>query len=222
MARAETLYGCRETRSEDYVFALADTGVGVALMINGAPYVGPNQLAGEIGHVPVPGATLPCSCGNTGCLETVASVSAVLEQVERRLSESSVVSVLRDAAGPFTIHTVIKAAEAGDKLAYQVVMDAGEKFGYGLALTANLFGPQRIIVGGALSASPLYMESARRAVRLQALGKLTGSLEVQASTLDHLAGARGAASLVLNEVFQEGRENLLTLGKSDTLPRLGS
>ena len=55
------------------------------------------------------------------------------------------------------------------------------------------------------------MESARRVVQLQALSKLTGSLTIKASPLDHLAGARGAANQILNEVFTNGTDNLLAI-----------
>jgi hypothetical protein len=70
MGIAEVLYGHNAGQDEDFVFVLADTGVGVAIMLDGFPYVGSNQLAGEIGQVPIPGVTLPCNCGNTGCVGT--------------------------------------------------------------------------------------------------------------------------------------------------------
>jgi len=211
MGLAEVLYGSGATRDQDFIFALADTGVGVAVMIGGVPYVGPSQLAGEIGHIPVAGGTLPCNCGNTGCLETMASTRAVLEQAQRRLAESSVLSTLRDHPGSLTVQAMIAAAESGDKLAYQILTEAGEKLGIGLAIAVNLLGPRLVVIGGALAGSNIYLEAARRMVRLQALGKVSSGLTIVASRLNHLAGARGAASQVLNMLFLPGENNLLSL-----------
>lgn len=209
MGLAEVLYDGPPVHDPDFIFALADTGIGVAVMINEQPYVGPVELAGEIGHIPVAGGNIQCSCGNTGCLETVASARAVLDQVRQRLAESSILSVLRGREGSLSVQEVIQAAQEGDKLAFQILTEAGEKFGVGLAIVANLLGPRRIIVGGSLSASFVYLDAARRMVRMQALGKVTSEITIEASKLDHLAGARGAAMQVLNQLFMPGEQNLL-------------
>lgn len=210
MGLAEVLYGDPAARDQDFVFALADTGIGVALMINGQAYVGPNQLAGEIGHIPV-GGNRPCNCGNTGCIETVASVRAIVEQARHRIEEMPTATVLRECQNDLCIQKIIQAAETGDKLAYQVITDAGEKFGVGLAIAANLFGPRLITVGGILSGSNVYLDAAKRMVRFQALGKVNSDLSIVASRLDYLAGARGAASQVLNRLFAPEEKNILAL-----------
>jgi predicted NBD/HSP70 family sugar kinase len=210
MGLAEVLYGASAARDQDFLFALADTGIGVAIMIGGEPYVGPNQLAGEIGHIPI-GGSQRCNCGSIGCIETMASVRAILEQAQRKIQETPTATNLSEFAGNLTIENVIRAAELSDKVAYQVITEAGEKFGIGLAMAVNMFGPRLVIVGGTLANSHVYLDAAKRLVRFQALGKVNSDLTIQPSQLDHLAGARGAASQVLNRLFCPGKKNLLGL-----------
>ncbi len=210
---AEVLYGRSLWRDEDFVYALADTGIGLALMINGRAYIGPSHVAGEIGHVPIPGLTLPCHCGNIGCLETLASAKGVLKRAAQKLGELGMPSALR-AQSPLTIEQVIAAAEKDDKLAYQLLNEAGEVFGTGLAITVNLLGPRLIILGGVLSKSNVYLDAARRSMKLHALSKAVGSVRIVVSQLDEFAGARGAAAQVLNILFSSGEANLLTIEKN--------
>lgn len=210
---AEVQYGQGLTQGEDFLFALADTGIGAAIMLNGTPYIGPNQLAGEIGHIPVNGGNLPCNCGNVGCLETVASATSILNRVRQRLERTGIRSVLCDMLSDLTIQNVIDAAENDDKLAYQVLTEAGEFFGNGLAMAVSILGPKRVIVGGVLAKSNVYMDAARRSMKLQVLSKAASTVRVQPSRLDELAGARGAAAQVLNALFAPGEANLISLSE---------
>ena len=147
-------------------------------------------------------------------METMASVRAILEEAQRRSKEIPTATSLSEVTGNLTIEQVIRAAEAGDKVAYQVLTEAGDKFGIGLAMAVNMFGPRLVIVGGTLASPNAYLEAAKRMVRFHALGKANSDLAIQPSRLDHLAGARGAASQVLNRLFSPGEKNLLNLNNS--------
>ena len=210
---AEAQYGHTHGLDEDFIFAFADVGIGLALMFNGNAYVGPLNIAGEIGHTPIPNVEIRCNCGNVGCLETVASTKAILDRIRTQLSESSIYSVLRENNADLSIQDVIQAAENGDKLAYQVLMEAGEYFGFGLAIAVNLLGPKLIVVGGSLAKSEVYLDAARRSVRLQVLSKASTIVRVEPSQMDEFAGARGAATLVLNALFQPTETNILVLSR---------
>lgn len=211
MGTAEAQYGHNQVQDEDFVFALADAGIGLALMINGVAYVGPLQIGGEIGHTPLTNVKIRCNCGNVGCLETVASTTAILDRIKENLNSSNILSVMREKGKQLTIQQVIEAAITGDKLAYQTLMDAGEYFGMGLAIAVNILGPRRVVVGGALSRSEAYLEAARRSVRLQVLSKASTVVRIEPSRMDELSGARGAATQVLNSLFQSKENNILDL-----------
>jgi predicted NBD/HSP70 family sugar kinase len=208
---AEMLYGTTSPSQEDFVYILADTGIGAALMIDGKPYVGPSQLAGELGHLPLNNDKVPCSCGNIGCLETIASVHAVVELANRRLNEIQVESTLSGLDRAPKIEDIIAAALAGDKLAYRILTEAGEALGRGIAITLNLFGASRVVAGGVLANSEAYLDAAQRAARMNTLTKVSQSLRFERSVLDEFAAARGAAGIVLNALFQPGETNALAL-----------
>ena len=206
---AEVLYGLARGLSEDFAYVLADTGIGAALVLAGQPYVGPSQLSGELGHLPIAREPIPCSCGNLACLETVASVHGVLRAVRLRLEEPPISSSLAALEREVAIQDVILAAEAGDKLAYRILTEAGEALGRGIAMLVNLFGCRKIVLGGVLASSSVYLDAAARAARLNALAKAAQVLSFERSELDQFAAARGAASSVLNALFEPGPDNLL-------------
>jgi predicted NBD/HSP70 family sugar kinase len=205
---AEAQYG-HGIQEQNFVFVLADSGIGMAIMIGGVPYLGPSHIAGEIGHIAFGTATTLCDCGNTGCLETLSSTTAILAQVRRRLTESHIRTLLRRSDGEPRIEEVIDAAETGDKLAYQLLTEAGEYFGSALAIVLNLLGPKLVVVGGKLASSNVYRDAARRMMKLRTLDQASRDVRVERSQQGELAGARGAASLVLDALFSSGGSNIL-------------
>jgi len=114
------------------------TGLAAAVLREGKVLRGPDGAVGEIGHLPV-GTGLPCQCGQLGCLETIASGSAVAR-------------IWRPGAGgspdPFA------AAEAGDEEAAEAAMVLADGVALALQLLAVAAGPERIIVGGGVARAP--------------------------------------------------------------------
>jgi glucokinase len=182
----------------------------MALMIDGQAYLGSSRVTGEIGHLIIGGAPIPCYCGNTGCVEQLASTGAILREVRRGLSELPTLSVLARPGAELDIDAVITAAEQGDKLAYRSVLEAGEFLGAALAVVFNLLGPRLIVVGGAMASSEVYLDAARRVMRLRAISLARGVLLARGE-LGDLAGARGAATFVLDRLFDPGDTNILAL-----------
>ncbi len=211
LGMAEVLYGQARTVQEDFIYVLADTGIGAAIMIDGKAYVGPAQLSGELGHLPLNRERIPCSCGNVGCLETVSSVHAVVEHVRERLQNGLVESSLTGLGREITILDITAAEMAGDTFAFRVLSEAGDYLGQGIGILLNLIGASRVVLGGTMAASPAYFESARRSVRLNTLSKVAQALEFERSQLDEFAAARGAASIVLNALFRPGEQNVLAI-----------
>ena len=212
MAIAEAAHGAG-TSNEDFVYILDRTGIGAALMLNGAPYLGSNHVAGEIGHVRLTNAQIPCKCGNVGCLETLASSPAILAHTYQRLGESQILSSLRSFGTRLTIADVIAEAERGDKLAYQVLTEAGEYLGKGLAILLNLLGPRLIVIGGQLAASTVVLDAARRMMKFTALTQAAQDVVIKQSQLNDFAGAHGAAAIALSRLFSSQEPNILTLLK---------
>lgn len=206
---AEARYG-QHGPSSDFAFVLADSGVGMALVLDGLPYIGHSRIAGEIAHLQIDPAGQMCSCGNRGCLQTVTGTSALLALIAERLAESPIRSSLRGATEPVTAEAVIAAAQQGDKLAQQTLSDIGEPLGRALAMVVNLLGPAALVLGGALASSPEFVDATRRAMQANSLSVAGRRVELKTSQLGRDAGARGAATRVLDALFSERGPNLLS------------
>jgi len=183
----------------------------MAIMLNGAPYIGFSHIAAEIGHLPVPGEDDPCACGSRGCLENHISTGSILVRLRTRMEALAMHSTFRLSEKEPTIAEVLQAAAEGDKLAYQLITEAGEQLGMVLAMVVNLLGPRLIIVGGALSGSEVFLDAARRMVKFRSLERAARVNVIQPSALDLFGGARGAATMVLNALFEQEEKNIINL-----------
>jgi predicted NBD/HSP70 family sugar kinase len=209
---AEARYGLGMGES-NFVYLLADTGIGMAIMLNGVPFIGASHIAGEIAHLPVGNQPILCNCGNTGCLGVLVGFEQVLKKTRQRMVESPVRSSLRLLKN-MTIEDVLKAGEIGDKIATQVLIETGEYIGQALSVILNLFGPRLVIAGGKLAQSTVCRETAGRVMRMHALEMASRGVDLKLSSLDHLAGARGAATLALDALFVPGEKDIVSILES--------
>jgi len=128
------------------------TGIASAAVSDGKLLYGHKAMAGEIGHVRMDGIEEACTCGLSGCLETVASASGMLRQARKRLAAGRE-SILRqwfpgEAVSEITGADLSRALDAGDALATEIVTGAGRLCGRALAAAAAVLSPEVIIVGG--------------------------------------------------------------------------
>ncbi|PMN65361.1 sugar metabolism global transcriptional regulator Mlc [Enterovibrio norvegicus] len=143
-ALAEKLFGnARDV--ENAVLVAIHHGVGAGIMLDGKVLEGQVGNIGELGHIQIKPFGKRCFCGNSGCLETVASLQAVLEET-KLLLEQGHESVLQEK--PLTIDGICDAAEAGDGVAVKVITELGHHLGQAIAIMVNLFNPERILIGG--------------------------------------------------------------------------
>ncbi|MGW2744128.1 ROK family protein [Streptomyces sp. NPDC001450] len=123
---------------QDAVIMLIGTGIAAALVLGGGLITG-GGYAGEIGHIDV-GHGEPCACGRSGCLESLASATAVARRFHERSG--------REVPGSAE---VLRAAQAGDPVAADVWEEAVAALAQGLAVLATLLGPEAVVLGGGLS-----------------------------------------------------------------------
>jgi glucokinase len=190
--------------SPNFLYVFLGTGVGSALLIDGKPYHGGTGLAGELGHVTVLEDGPWCSCGNRGCLEVMASTNAVMQRVRDRLSESYLLSMLREPfqRGQLTLDALIEAARGGDKVAYQILDEAGTSVGKVIAIAMNIVGPELVVLGGPLvQGDGIVLEAVRRQVRLRALQHIANRTQIISDYRDGFSGANGAALLAADALF---------------------
>lgn len=137
LAMAERLFGIGRNH-ENFLTLTIGTGVGAAIVMDGAIMRGGAGGAGEIGHVPVVVDGVECSCGNRGCLETVVGQTAL----ERVAQERGVIS----RGGGITALT--RAADAGDLEAQRIFSEAGHTLARVLAGVVQIFDPEIVILLG--------------------------------------------------------------------------
>lgn len=165
------------------------TSVDASVVVRGEPLRGRHGLAGELGHVRVAGQDTPCTCGSRGCVEAVASGAAL---VRRLHAEGHEVEHVRD---------VVRLAAEGDRDALQAVREAGRHIGSTLASVVTLLNPGAITAWGYLTESEQLFAGIREALYAGALAVSAEGLVLERTTLGPLAGVRGAALRVLDEVL---------------------
>ncbi|WP_102505208.1 sugar metabolism global transcriptional regulator Mlc [Salinivibrio kushneri] len=143
-ALAEKLFG-NAKESDSAVLVAVHNGVGAGIILEGKVLQGRIGNVGELGHIQIKPFGKRCFCGNYGCLETVASLSAVYEQVQALLDEGHASQL---QGQPLTIDSICDAAVAGDGLAHQVITELGHHLGTAIAIVVNLFNPEKILFGG--------------------------------------------------------------------------
>lgn len=188
---------------ENFIYVYVGKGIGLGIVLDGHVYHGASGNAGELGHMVVePGGSL-CHCGNYGCLETLAGPPAIVHQVKEAIERGAASSASRDFPN-LTIEGVLAAADAGDRLAANVVAKAAEHMGLALANMANLFDPQMIVLGGLLSEAPRgLIDTIKRVFDSRVLPSIAPTVEVKVSSLGDVSGALGAADMVFESCIRD-------------------
>ncbi|MDJ0753912.1 MAG: ROK family transcriptional regulator [Ardenticatenaceae bacterium] len=145
-ALAEYSFG--DGRMDNLVLIKMSHGLGSGIVLNGRLFYGEGFGAGEIGHVTVVENGLPCSCGNTGCLETVASIRAMVQQAQR-LAEAHPHSLLNDE--PVTWSSLCRAYRAADPQAEQIIELAADKIGLAVANLVGVLNVRHIRLSGSIA-----------------------------------------------------------------------
>jgi predicted NBD/HSP70 family sugar kinase len=180
----------RQGKDDQLIFIKVGTGIGCGIISHGRLHRGADGAAGDIGHTRLPDhdETL-CQCGNTGCVEAVASGSALV----RQLSAQHPVKSPSD---------VVQLALSGDTKARHAVRLASQHIGEVLAGVVSFHNPQIIVVGGAMARlEEDLLAGMRSVVYRRALPLATCSLRIETSQLRQSAGVVGAAVLARNAVL---------------------
>ncbi len=131
------------------------TGIGAGLVLEGKLFRGATGIGGEIGHIIVNPDGPKCGCGSTGCLEALASGTA-LGRAGRKAAFADTGGMLARLAGAperVTGETVFEAARLGDPTARSIFDDVGYWLGIGIASLVTLLDIQLVIIGGGLSST---------------------------------------------------------------------
>jgi glucokinase len=155
--------------SRNMFYITIGTGIGGALVLDGRLWKGASGFAGEIGHITIAPEGVECACGNTGCLETVASAPNIVRRTHERLYRDGTSSLSRLAMNKdFTAADIAHEARAGDDFALLMIERTGRHIGTAVASVINLLNIERIVLGGGvmdageLILNPIIREAGRR------------------------------------------------------------
>lgn len=193
----EAMAGAGKGVSHVYGITLG-TGMAGALVQEGELFYGGGGIAGEIGHIPVPGVSFRCNCGLTGCLETVASANGLARQARQAMEEGRQTVLSEwfpgEEAGRLTAADVTRAWDAGDVLAQEIMDRTGRALAVGLTAAITLYSPQMLVIGGgAARAGERLLAPMREELQRLLLPAYWNQLGIRTAELLEEAGVVGSA-----------------------------
>lgn len=184
--------------AEVLIYVTISTGIGGGFVFGGRLFRGVSGSAGEIGHMIVRPDGPRCGCGNQGCLEAVASGTAIGREGRRALSEgrAPVLRRIVSAANEqVTAAQIAEAAATGDEDARAILQDAAVGLGTGLGNLVNLLNPDVIVIGGGVAhIGPALLEPAAVVMRAVAFASAVARVQLRAATLPYGA-IQGVAAI---------------------------
>ncbi len=204
-AVAEHWYG--SGRGYDNFIMLAfGRGIGSAMMVNGEIYRGMHNMSGEFGHMVVDLDGPLCHCGKKGCLETVASSSAI-ERQARQLLQEGFSSIMRKMTGEVpesvSAQIVMAAAEQGDTIALMIAEKAIKYIVLGIENLVSLLDINYIVLSGRiLKQSPWFLAEIEKGLQKSKTHFQGGNVKLALSKLGNDAAAIGAATLPLDNFIR--------------------
>jgi glucokinase len=206
-ALVEQRHGVAKGATEVVMLTLG-TGIGGGLVLRGELYRGAVGAAAELGHMVVKADGPRCqgNCPNYGCLEAMASGTAIAREGLRAAEEQpdSALGEALAAGREITGALVTELAHDGDAAARDVLADIGFWLGIGITNYVNIFNPQYVVLGGgALAAGDLVLEPARRVLAERGLRPSRDIAQIVPARFGTEAGMLGAAALAFDAIGSE-------------------
>ncbi|MDY3929877.1 MAG: ROK family protein [Clostridia bacterium] len=181
---------------DSFIFITLGTGVGGGIIINKKVYSGFNGAGGELGHITLVHNGVPCNCGNVGCWEAYASVTALIRQTKEAMEKNpeSKMHEIANEEGKVSGRTAFIAAKEGDEAANAVVKQYIEYVASGLVSIINIFQPEKLVIGGGISKEGDYLlNPIKEYCNNHEYNKYLEKTELSIATLYNDAGIVGAA-----------------------------
>lgn len=201
-ALGEYIYGVGKGYKH-LVYLTLGTGVGSGIIIDGKLLMGSRGFAPELGHITIDKNGPHCNCGNAGCLEALASGTAISRIAQGNIKNNQE-SILREmCSGDFMqidSRMVAEAATKGDSLALSIMKEAGRNLGVGLVNIIHSFDPEIIVFGGGLTdALNLMMPSIKSEIANRVMSNQKDKVKLVISQIEEDVALLGAASIFLGQ-----------------------
>jgi predicted NBD/HSP70 family sugar kinase len=160
------------------------TGIGAGLVVDGRLHRGDSRGAGQFGHMRVPGLDDVCTCGQRGCLATVASGRALLRRLE--------------TLGVATEDDIVRLAGAGDPTTEAVLFEAGRAVGVVLSGVATMIDPGAILFGGPLGVLAPFLDAVRTEITTLTYARTAREIELGPTRLGDRSAVIGLAAHIVD------------------------
>ena len=204
---AAQMFLSREPEYGSQFFLRCEAGIGASFSIGEKIWLGSSGQCAEIGHIPVvPRGGKPCSCGKSGCLETIASPTAMVQDSLAVFSEERTPVLWRIMRGreadDMSIEDVFEAARNGDAQIAALVDKAAETLASALKGVVYTFDPGKIVLYGRMFENPYYLSKLIAEMRE---GVDSGhNVPIEKSRLNHKLEDKAAGLLVVEDFFDKG------------------
>lgn len=184
--------------TKNIVYFTVSTGVGGGAVLNGQAYRGNTSNALEIGHMTVDANGPRCNCGNIGCLEAIASGTAIGKK-GMEAAQTKVETSLKNY-DKITSYEVFVEAKKGDAVAKEIVDNAMNYLGIGVANAISIFDPEMVIIGGGVSkVGDILFDTVRKVVNKRCFKSMAEACKIVPAGLGTDAGVVGAVALAILE-----------------------
>ena len=185
-------------------YVTVSTGIGTAVIIDGKIYHGKNGMAGEGGHVTInyDAKDAVCNCGNTGCVETLASGPGTVRRLLAKLKnapdekKAMILAAGEKDDARVTMITVGKAAANGNKTALEAINEEAKLLGIWLGSMISVLDPEIIVIGGGVSMlGELLLATVRKTIPAYTINTRADKTPVVQAKLKNDVGIFGAAAV---------------------------
>ena len=186
---------------QNLVGIFVGTGIGGGIIMNGELFHGASKTAGEIGHIIVQEGGPKCGCGNRGCLEALASRTAMTKQLRNAIIKKGKKSVIKNLTDgdleQIRSGTLAKALRSKDKLTLKIFKETTKYLGVGIGSIVNFLNPEMIVLGGGVveALDEDFIKAIRKASKKYALPDTLKGVQIVRAQLGDDAGVLGAAAL---------------------------
>lgn len=205
-AFAELRFGAAHMKRNVLAIHL-DWGIGLGIIVNGKLYKGRDGFAGEFGHIPMVDNGILCQCGKQGCLETIASGTAIVRMAREGMKagrSSFLGQLVNEDPEKIEIRNVVQAASMGDQYSISILATVGHWLGKGFAYLIQIFNPELIILGGRISeANQFILPPIQQAIQVYCNPELGNEIEIRVSELGSHAGIQGVACILLEKILDK-------------------
>ena len=199
-AIAESKFGAGKEHP-NFLFIIWGTGIGGGIIMDNQIYRGPSGGAGEVGHISINYEGLMCNCGTRGCVEAYIGQKYLSNRTIEKLKSfpnSKILSLVGGDPGKIEPIYISKAAEAGDPLAKDILIEAGTLLGVMIGGVMNTLDFRITVIGGGVSAVGDFVYDAILQSTLKNIQKpLRDGIKILRAQLGNDAGMLGAAGMVL-------------------------